>query len=245
MNFTQTIHAILWDYDGTLVDTRVKNLYVTQQILQAVTGRNASHFPKLQSIESYHAAYKQSTNWRDLYHQVFGLSEQQTDQAGLLWTEYQLKDRTPTPFYEGISEVLNELHKLPQGIVSQNSHSAILGSLQKNDLLKYFASVIGYEEVALNRQKPEPDGLLRCIEELTTATSGYVFYIGDHETDVRCASNVNKVFKEKGIDLKVISIAAFYGSDSDDSGWEIRPDHAAYSPRDIVQIFKEYSQSPG
>jgi HAD superfamily hydrolase (TIGR01549 family) len=240
MKSNQTVHAILWDYDGTLVDTRAKNFYVTKQILQAVTGKNVSHFPVLQSIESYHTAYKQSTNWRDLYHRVFGLSEQQTDLAGLLWTEYQLKDNTPTPFYAGISQVLNQLGELPQGIVSQNSHSAILSSLKNNGLFKYFGSIIGYEEVALNRQKPEPDGLLRGIGELTSETSGYVFYIGDHETDVRCASNVNKVFKEKGIDLKVISIAALYGSGSDGSSWNIKADHKAQSPGDIVRIFMKY-----
>ncbi|MCI0508438.1 MAG: HAD family hydrolase [Gammaproteobacteria bacterium] len=239
-NLNQTIQAILWDYDGTLVDTRVKNFYVTQKIIQAVTGKDFSFFPALQSTESYFAAYQQSTNWRDLYHRAFGLTEQQTDQAGLLWSEYQLKDNTSIPFYQGISEVLNELGNLPHGIVSQNSQSVICKSLQKNSLLRYFRSVIGYEEVALNRQKPAPDGLLKGIEEVTGSASGYVFYIGDHETDTRCAFNANTIFKERGIDLKVISVAAFYSSHSDDSGWEIKPDHKAYSPGDIVRILQEY-----
>lgn len=239
-DFNHPVQAILWDYDGTLADTRVKNFYVTQKIIQAVTGKEIGFFPALQSAESYFALYQQSANWRDLYHRAFGLTEQQTDQAGLMWSEYQLKDDTFIPFYQGISEVLNELGNLPHGIVSQNSQSLIFKSLQENGLSNYFRSVIGYEEVALNRQKPAPDGLVKAIEEVTGSASGYVFYIGDHETDTRCAFNANTVFKERGIDLKVISVGAFYSSNNDDSGWAIKPDHKAYSPGDVVRIFKEY-----
>ena len=125
MKTNNRVKAVFWDYDGTLVDTRVKNFYVAQKVIELVTGKESGFFAALQSMESFYAAYQKSVNWRDFYQGAFGLTEEQTDQAGILWSEYQLKDSTPTPFYRGISEVLKELGNLPQGIVSQNSQAAI------------------------------------------------------------------------------------------------------------------------
>ena len=36
------ILAVIWDYDGTLVDTGMKNLNVTRNIVKKITGK---HFP--------------------------------------------------------------------------------------------------------------------------------------------------------------------------------------------------------
>jgi len=238
---SKNIRAILWDYDGTLVDSRKKNFNVIRKIMQAVTGKEAERIPALRTMESYHSANTQSANWRDLYQRVFGLTPEETDRAGLLWSEYQSKDDTPTPFYYGISEVLKELDRLPHGIVSQNSRAAILESLGANGLAAYFHSVIGYEEVALDRQKPLPDGLLKCMREIIDSAPGYIFYIGDHETDARCAANADAVLEKQGIPLSVRSIGAFYGTDADDSKWQIRPHYQAHSPDDIIQIIHAHN----
>ena len=49
------IQAIIWDYDGTLVDTRLKNYQVNRAILEAVTGKSADEFEGLTSFESHEA----------------------------------------------------------------------------------------------------------------------------------------------------------------------------------------------
>lgn len=236
MNSNKHITAVIWDYDGTLVDTRLKNLNVTQKILQSLTGRHPADFPVLRSVEDYTRANSRTANWRELYKREFGLSETQIDEAGGMWTEYQMKDRTPTPFYDGISKVLSQLGALPQGIFSQNSQANISHALRGAGLATHFRSIIGYEEVDIRKQKPDPEGLLMCLKNLGGPAQGQVFYIGDHETDTKCAFYANSVFFGRGHDIKVLSIAALYGLEQDDSQWGIKADYRAASPEDIANI---------
>jgi HAD superfamily hydrolase (TIGR01549 family) len=228
--------AIIWDFDGTLVDTRQKNLNVTRKILEQITQKNADTFPVLSSLEKYISATSKATNWCKLYTSKFKLTNQQTDLAGKLWTEYQLQDNTTTKLFPGVHDVLLQLQNIPHGIVSQNSHSNILKLLNEYGLKDIFKAVIGYEEVNITRQKPEPDGLLACIDKLCNSSSGNVFYIGDHETDTVCADNANAVLKRKNSELKISSIAAHYGVVDDISNWNTKPDFTAEKVEDIIEF---------
>jgi len=230
------IRAVIWDYDGTLADTRQKNLMVTRKIVEHVTGRDAGEFPALQSLENYMAVTKKATNWREMYMSEYAMTVAQTDKAGWLWTEYQVQDTTPVPFYDLIDDVLRALQQFPHGIVSQNARSSITSALQNHGLSKYFKYIVGFEEVDIKRQKPEPDGLLLCIKKLTEFTPGYVLYIGDHETDVKCVRNANIELKRNHLDTQVISIGAFYGSDVDHSDWNFTPDYTANTTKTILHI---------
>jgi HAD superfamily hydrolase (TIGR01549 family) len=234
--FNRQLRAMIWDYDGTLADTRHKNLIVTRKIVERVTGRNAEEFAALQSLENYMAVTRKSTNWREMYMSEFDMTAAQTDQSGRLWTEYQLDDTTPVPFYEGIDEVLAELKQFPHGVVSQNARSSIVKTLQDHGLLEYFRYIVGFEEVDLKRQKPKPDGILLCIKELTEFSPGYTLYIGDHETDVLCVHNANMTLQKYHLDIRVISVGAFYGSDTNHSDWIVTPDYPATTPKDILHI---------
>jgi len=95
--------AVIWDYDGTLADTRAKNWGVTRHIVRRFTGTNPDEIEGLSSLEAYTRALHRTHSWRRLYVDEFGLSEQDTNEAGRLWTEYQLMDPTVTPVYDGIS----------------------------------------------------------------------------------------------------------------------------------------------
>ena len=230
------IKAIIWDYDGTLVDTRHKNLNVTRNIIESIIETDAEEFSALQSLENYTLANRRTSNWRELYRQEFNLTEKQIDEAGRLWTAHQLNDNTEIIFYEGIEAVISDLAEFPHGIVSQNSRSGIMQNLEKKQLLPFFKYIVGYEEVDLKKQKPEPDGLLSCMEKLSAIESGYVCYIGDHETDVRCVHAANRVLQEKNVNLKIFSIGACYDSGMDTSAWNVRPDFEAQKVEDILEI---------
>jgi HAD superfamily hydrolase (TIGR01549 family) len=230
------IRAIIWDYDGTLVDTRHKNLSVTKRIVEQISGRSAAEFPALQSLAQYVSAARKSTNWREMYRAEYGMTPEQTDHAGRLWTEYQLQDTTIVPCYPGIDDVLTALGQFPHGVVSQNARSTIAKALQQHELLAYFRCIIGFEEVDIRRQKPEPDGLLRCIKELTDFAPGKVLYIGDHETDMRCARNANTTLQKNGLNIRVISIGAMYGAETNHTEWQVTPDYTVATPQEICQL---------
>jgi len=233
------IKAIIWDYDGTLVDTRHKNLNVTKNIIESITETDALEFPALRSLGNYHLANRRTSNWRELYRQEFDLTETQIDEAGRLWTAYQLNDDTEVVFYEGIEAVIRGLAEFPHGIVSQNSKSSITQNLEKKNLLPFFKYIVGYEEVDLKKQKPAPDGLLSCMEKLSTLGSGCVCYIGDHDTDIQCVRAANRKLQEDNVNVKIFSIGACYDSGTDNSTWNIRPDFEAHEAEDILEIVKK------
>ena len=230
------IRAIIWDYDGTLVDTRLKNLNVTRRIIESIVETGTAEFSALQSLENYHLANRRASNWRELYRLEFDLTEEQIDEAGRLWTEFQLTDNTDAYFFDGVERVIRALEGFPHGIVSQNSKRSITRNLEKTELLPFFGYIVGYEEVDLKRQKPEPDGLLRCMEKLSKFEPGCVCYIGDHETDAQCAARANRVLADGEIDMKIISIGAFYDVEPNLAAWQVRPDYEAQRVDDILDI---------
>ena len=235
------IKAIIWDYDGTLVDTLHKNLMVTRNIINSIIADDAEEFAVLRSLENYYHANRRNTNWRELYRQEFNLTEKEIDEVGRLWTTYQLNDDTEVNCYEGIETVISELAEFPHGIVSQNSRSSIAKNLAKMNMLSYFKYIVGYEEVDIKKQKPEPDGLIWCMKKLSALKSGYVCYIGDHETDVQCVRAANRVLQDKNVKVKIFSIAASYDSGSETSTWSVRPDFEARKVEDIVEIVDHIS----
>ena len=236
------ICAIIWDYDGTLVDSRQKNLNVTRKIVSQILKGDPTEIPALSSLTNYHQAHIQATNWREFYKESFGLTEEQTDDAGRMWTEYQLEDQTSIPLIDGVGETIISLRSFPQGIVSQNSRENIIQYLKQKNLHSYFKSIIGYEEVDLDKQKPNPEGLMMCIERLTDFKPGVVIYIGDHESDVQCALNANNILSEKNPETKIISIGAFYGFKVDTSDWSVLPDYQIQNAVDIKNIVNNFNQ---
>jgi HAD superfamily hydrolase (TIGR01549 family) len=238
---SEKICAIIWDYDGTLVDSRRKNLNVTREIISKIINGDPTVIPALSSLSNYHQAHIKATNWREFYKESFGLTEEQTDDAGRMWTVYQLEDQTSIPLIDGVADAIISLRSIPQGIVSQNSKSIITKYLEGHNLLSHFDEIIGYEQVDLKRQKPFPDGLLMCIERLMDSGSGHILYVGDHETDVQCALNANNILSGNKTKIKIISVGAFYGFEVDTSGWSMLPDYQVHNAADIKSIVNNFN----
>ena len=229
--------AIIWDYDGTLVDSRHRNLSVNRSIVQRLTGRPWSEFSALTSVGDYDGAVARCVGWRDFYGREFDLDESAVDAAGRLWTEYQLTDETPVPLFEGVAEALEELGDLPHGIVSQNASDIIAATLAPTGLAERFGKVIGYREVPPGRQKPAPDGLLACLETLTRFAPGRAWYVGDHPSDARCVAETRRVLSSRGLAIDLRCIAVVDGGEFVGE-WQIAPDATARTPADIVRIVR-------
>ena len=237
------VTAVLWDFDGTLVETCVKNMRVNTRIIEEVTGRPATDFDVMRSQEIYDLAQRTAMNWRDFYRLHFGLSDEDTTRAGSRWTPYQREDTTPTPPLTGIPDALGAFDGIPQGVVSQNCRLNIDATLSEHRIRDRFQTIIGYQEVAGDRQKPAPDGVLRAIEEVTGSAPGTVVYVGDHETDLRTAQNTNRTLREREMPIPVVSVAAQYGMSDPDEAWTLIADHRASSPSDIVTLVHKLNSS--
>ena len=233
------INAVLWDYDGTLVNSVPKNIDITKQILDKVAPRlTGENLPKyLNSEDEYHIANHKSKNWQDLYLNYYGMTESEMLEAGTLWTEYQLKNTTPVELFAEIEETINQIN-VPQGICSQNSSENINQVLEHNFLAHKFQAIVGYDDIPSNAQKPEPLGGLRCLEKMFgNIADKTIFYIGDHEGDVEFARNIGRELKGKSL---VIAIVAKY-SGADTSSWVHKADFEIEKPSDLIKIMNSHS----
>ena len=233
------IDAILWDYDGTIVYSVPKNIDITKQILSKVASRlTGENLPShLKSEEKYHIANHRSKNWQDLYINYYGLTEIEMLKAGVLWTEYQLKNTTPVELFAEIKETINEI-SLPQCICSQNSSENIKRVLEKNNLSQKFKAIIGYDDIPGDQQKPSAFSGIKCLKQIyDTLQNKTIIYIGDHEADVEFARNIETELSENS---KVISIIAKY-SGADTRLWTYKPDFEIENPFDLLEIINKYS----
>jgi len=238
------VHAVLWDFDNTLVDTRARNRSVTRTILARLTGRDPDDFAVLRTQRAYDRAIHRTQNWQDLYRVEFGLEDDLIRQAGRWWTDVQLGDRTRTSWFDGIAPVVRTLARWPQAIVSLNTRENIVAALEAEGLETAFELVVGCEQVGYHRQKPMPDGLLECVERMTGMAAGTVFYIGDHPIDAECAANANATLEARGHAVRVVSIGASYQAGASWDGWRVEPAHRVRTPAEILDIVHSTADSP-
>jgi phosphoglycolate phosphatase-like HAD superfamily hydrolase len=227
--------VIIWDYDGTLVNSVPKNIDITKQILRAVAPRlTGENLPScLVSEKAYHIVNHRSKNWQDLYLNYYGMTEEEMKQAGRLGTEFQLKNSTPVDLYPGIIETILKI-QVPHGICSQNSSENISQLLRVNNLFQKFAAVIGYDDIPHHAQKPSPECGIVCLQKIFGEVSDKtIFYVGDHEGDVAFARNIEKELYHGN--NKVYAVTVTY-SGADTSPWVNKPDFDISTPHQLLEL---------
>lgn len=230
-----SVNAVLWDFDGTLVNSALKNIAITREILELVvphrSGENLAHW--LSNEEDYHTANHQAANWRELYIDYYGLTAEETDAAGKLWAQYQASNQTPVEVFDGVTDTVIALADIPQGICSQNSSQNIVAMLEETGVAQHFHSVIGYEQIPFEQSKPEPESGLKCLghmfAELVEKT---IIYVGDHEGDVIFTRNIARRICSSNT---LVSVAVAYSGGRPET-WKNQPDHIIQHPEDLLKI---------
>lgn len=231
------ILAVLWDYDGTIVDSARKNMKVTVEILRHFDPDIEAHLPSvLQSYEAYQEANHYYSNWRDLYTDCYGIPSNKLDEAGRLWTPEQQKSEIIPDMFSGLDNVIRELKGIPMGICSQNGANVIWESLKHYGIADFFSYVVGYAEVPGEMQKPHPFGFIKCAEVLNPENKeGTYLYIGDHSDDVIFGRN-----GETETGHRVICITVdFLGLNRDQYlSWKAVPEYYTESTQELMQVIK-------
>ncbi|MCG9726871.1 HAD family hydrolase [Vibrio brasiliensis] len=234
------LDAVLWDYDGTLVNSVPKNIDITKAILSVVAPHLTGEFlPKyLRDEESYHEANHSAKNWQELYVDYYGLTHEEMLIAGGMWAEHQEKNTTEVMLFDGIKDVVTQFSYLPHGICSQNSQNNIRRLLENNSISAPFKSIVGYNDVSNRNQKPDALSGLKCIESIFGHTNSQcLMYIGDHEADVKFARNLQTAI---GGESRVIAVAAAYSRSVPES-WGCKPDYTARTVDELFEIIGKYA----
>ncbi len=237
------LNAVLWDYDGTLADSYEKNYYVTLEVLRKGVPRLYREPPAaLASVATFFEAVTVFEDWRKLYTECYGMTPEETELAGRLWSVCQRESTLTAPLFDGVGEILQRYGDRKQGIVSQNSGEEIRVVLHDNGLDGCVGYVCGYTDVPQFSPKPSPVPFLKCVEMLHIQPSAdKIVYIGDHEEDVLFVRNIRRYYEDNGVPIRILSVAASY-SGSRPATWEHQPDYVAHSIKELAAILKEIDE---
>lgn len=177
MSSSLRIKAVVFDVDGTLLDTREFIAQAFEHTLRtfecAVPGRQAlmDHVAGRTLKECYPALAPG--------HSYADLSDTHR--------EFQLRSFHLIRAYEGLHEFLVALRAagMRLGVCSSRAKT-LKPSLQHVQALKYFDAVIDASEVV--NHKPHPEGVLRVLELLST-DPGEAAMVGDTVVDIETGKN--------------------------------------------------------
>jgi phosphoglycolate phosphatase len=165
--------AILFDWDGTLVDSAERTFRCYEQIFA------------LHGIAFDRAAFERtySPDWYRTYEQV-GLPSETWAEADARWNVCY--DGEPSRLIEGARDGLERLAGAGRvlGIVSSGDGSRVRGEMATLGVASLFATAVCGGETA--RRKPDPEPLLVALERLGIAP-GECVYVGDSPEDVAMA----------------------------------------------------------
>lgn len=196
-NTKQPITAVLFDLDGTLLDTAPDLAFAVNQLRQQY-GKKPLDYALIRATVSNGA--------RALITLAFELEEGDHGfdnlRQQLLALYSQHLDVNTKPF-DGISELLDWLERqsLPWGIVTNKPRLYTDPILKTLGLSARCAVVVCPDDV--HKTKPDPEPLHLACQHMQRKTS-QTLYIGDHRRDI-----------EAGINAEMRTIAANYGYISD------------------------------
>jgi HAD superfamily hydrolase (TIGR01509 family) len=160
------IAAVIWDYDGTLVDTRAADEAAVAELIRSdpATAAGAELF---WAAEGRPITERLELAW-----------------PGRLAEILPLFDRPERPrIFPGVTPAIRALSRrgLAQAVVSSRRTRPLEWGLGACELRPAFRAVVGLESVSL--PKPDPEGLIRVCAQLGISTDQAV-YIGDRDVDV-------------------------------------------------------------
>jgi pyrophosphatase PpaX len=212
--------AVLFDLDGTLLDTKELILASFRYATREVLGEQLSDETILPFIGI------------PLIYQMQAVASEQADKLMEVYREHNARvhDELIRGF-EGTREMLDELSAEGRrlAVVTSKRNQPAARGLACFDLLEYFEFVIGSDDTTAH--KPEPEPLLLAAKRLGFAPDACI-YVGDSPFDMRAARAADAV-----------ALAALWGMFSREQLREAGAQYEAATPGEIPAIIRELEKS--
>lgn len=215
------LKAVLFDLDGTLLDTAPDFAVVVNQLRQN-HGKPALDYNSIRASVSHGA--------RALVTLAFQLQEEDQGFEDLRQELLQLYSNhlaVETTLFPGMNELLDwlEQEKLPWGIVTNKPRVYASPILQQLDLSERCRTLICPDDVRFS--KPDPESLLLACDRIQCSASDTI-YLGDHRRDIEAGQNAG-----------MKTIAANYGYiDHEDPAESWNADFYIDQASDIVPLLQ-------
>ncbi len=176
---TLSYKAVLFDWDGTLVDT-------TALIIEAHNHvRAAFDLPPVQNRDKAGVIFKSA---REAFPETYG--DQAVEAERMFYEYYHAHHKDYLKFFDGAERLFQDLEKAGAliGIVSNKRHDVLGGEIEISPLKPYIKGYVGAGKA--HADKPAPDPLLLAADMLDeNILTAEILYVGDTETDLLCAKH--------------------------------------------------------
>ena len=164
---------IIFDVDGTLLDTKFSIFQSLKDTLLELTGQIFEPDEKIvvgttgeYALEKYNV--------------------ENIPEAIKIWNKKKLDLKHTIKLFDGIEKMLENLHNsgFTLGIVTSQTHSEMKDTFPFEKVGKYFSTIICADDTT--KHKPDPAPLLKYLEK-SGATKENSIFIGDSVHDKNCA----------------------------------------------------------
>ena|SRR3989344_10448 len=205
------IKAVIFDYDGVLVDSRDTGKAAFEAIAQYL---GAPGFASLQEFQRSQVKYE------DLFARWGAIGEKKTHTQKIYRSVTAQNDIKLVPGIKNLLEKLSKKYTL--AIVSGTYRELIEPVLSKHDMMKYFSVIVTKDDV--QRAKPHPEGMHLCLKKLNLKESEAIF-VGDMTMDIEMG-------RSSGVKTAIVS--SFSWNTLEDLK-QFKPDVLLEKPQDILQ----------
>lgn len=182
--------AVLWDVDGTLVESTKLAFDATNEVLKA-QGKEPIN------VDEYKVGCKYTTPERFNFHMGLETGNALGAELGQIFDDTYVArvSKETAGLFDGMDKLLRSLALAghPQGALSNACGAYVRAVMTANELdeapppdmrMALFRVALGADEVP--KAKPDPDGLLMCCEKLGVQAENGV-YVGDSPSDGKAA----------------------------------------------------------
>ena len=174
-----TIKSVVFDIDGTILDTFAQNIYPLIEIIKEVKNENMT-YDELVYLTAYAG------------HDILRILEIDVEHYPR-WVQYVNEYPHKPGIFHDFDKVIHQLHdaNFPIGIASSKFRPQYNIDFGDHGLLDYFEHVILGDDV--ENLKPHPDPLLECLK-LMNQDPTTALYVGDTLHDYHCAKAAGSKF---------------------------------------------------
>ena len=187
MELMKQIDGVLFDLDGTLIDS-------FPDFLQSLKTLSIRGKETIISEKNVRALVSDGSS--KLINEVFGISELDDDFFHLkkeFLSNYEKNILKYGGFFDGSEKLLRYLNKkkIPFGIVTNKPRKYTEIIINKNSLLASSKITICCDDGI--KSKPSPEGIIHACREMKVIPKNCLF-LGDHDNDLRAALNAEVYF---------------------------------------------------
>jgi pyrophosphatase PpaX len=172
------IDTVLFDFDGTIMDTNNLIIQSWQHLFRALTGNDG---PMDRILHSFGEPIEDTV--------VKFFPDRDRDEVIQTYRAYHNEVfEDSIELFPGIVDLLKELKSegYTLGMVTSRLHRTAKKGMEKYDLLRYFDSFVTVEDT--ENPKPDPAPILLSLDNLGKSPE-HVIMVGDTLHDIRCARN--------------------------------------------------------